>query len=285
MNKKLVMGLATVGMAFALTITGFSYSKKVDSNACKTDPWIQQECDLIMEKDVYYYNGQRVEPEYKLMHGDKELVNGVDYYAELFHNDKAGTAQLKLQGQGDYVGTIQEEFTIKDLGEKDRGRISFSKACTAELVGQDFYYDGVNPACPEVVVKYGNEVLKQGVDYTLRYVYSDSYSWAYAEMWGAGRFYGRMDVDYFVKKPNAGNANKVSMAICDVKIERKCMAYTGSEVKAKVIVTDKGSNKQLTEGVDYTLKYSKNVKQGVAKVKVEGIGEYKGSKKVEFVIR
>ena len=41
---------------------------------------------------------------------DKELKNGVDYYAKLEFNDRAGKAILKLQGQGDYVGSIRQDF-------------------------------------------------------------------------------------------------------------------------------------------------------------------------------
>jgi hypothetical protein len=285
MNKKFIIGLVTVGMAFAMTFTGAVCAQKTKSNACEMKPSIMEECDLVMEKELYYYEGNRVEPQYKLMHGDKELVNGVDYYAEIYRNDGAGTAKLKLQGQGDYVGTIHQEFIIKDLNATENKKISFSNACTAELVGQDFYYDGFTPVSPEVVVKYGEEVLKKDVDYTLRYVHNEAYGGAYAELWGAGRFYGRIDVDFLVKKPNAGRVNKVNMALCDIKVEKKCYEYTGQEIKAKVIVTDKGSNKELTEGVDYTVSYSKNVKQGTAKVKVTGIGEYKGSIKEKFVIR
>ena len=165
MNKKFIIGLATVGMAFAMTFTGAICAQKTNSNACEMKPSIMEECDLVMEKELYYYEGNRVEPQYKLMHGDKELVNGLDYYAEIYHNDGAGTA---------------------------------------ELVGQDFYYDGVTPASTEVVVKYGEEVLKKDVDYTLSYVHNEAYGGAYAILWGIGRFYGRIDVDFLVKKPNAG---------------------------------------------------------------------------------
>ena len=92
-------------------------------------------------------------------------------------------------------------------------------------------------------------------------------------------------MNYLIKKQNPGLTHRVSLDIVDIKVEKKCMAYTGSEVESKVIVMDKGSNKQLTEGVDYTVEYSSNVKKGTAKAKVTGIGEYRGSKTVKFVIR
>ena len=54
MNKKLVMGLAAVGFAFAVTVTGYSMYQKSESNACLSKPSIMNECDLIMEQDLYY---------------------------------------------------------------------------------------------------------------------------------------------------------------------------------------------------------------------------------------
>ncbi len=286
MNKKLLMGLATVGMVFALVVTAIVTSQKLDSKACQRKPSLTHDCDLIMEKNIYYFEGQRIEPEYKVMYMDKELKNGIDYYAKLEFNDRAGTATLKLQGQGDYVDSIRQDFIIKDLNATNKnGTIDFEKACTAELVGQDFYYDGKKSVCPEILVKYGNTVLQQNKDYTCRYVYNNSYGWAKCEVSGIGKFNGSIYVKYYIKKPNAGKSNKVDILNCEPKMEKKCHAYTGNAIKAKVIVTDEGSNKQLKENVDFKVSYSNNTKPGTAKVKITGIGEYTGSRKINFTIK
>ena len=79
--------------------------------------------------------------------------------------------------------------------------------------------------------------------------------------------------------------NKVTITNCESKMEKKCHAYTGKAIKAKVIVTDKGSNKQLKENVDFKVSYSNNTKRGTAKAKIIGIGEYTSSKTITFTIR
>ena len=285
MKKKLIMGLATVGLAFALTITGIVVNNQIQSKACTNNIWLNNECKIVMEQDTYYLEGERVAPKFKVIHGTEELINGVDYYVELSRNESAGTGEIKIQGQGNYVGNLYKKFTIKDLNAKKKQKISFPDACVATLVGTDFYYDGVNPVCPDVVVKYGNEKLVANKDYTIRYVYNEAYNWAYAEMWGMGRFEGRMDVDYRIKKPNPGSAHKIYINTCEVELENNCYTFNGISVKPKVIVTDLGANKQLVEGVDYTVSYSKNTKVGTGKVTVKGMGEYKGKETLKFAIK
>ena len=58
--------------------------------------------------------------------------------------------------------------------------------------------------------------------------------------------------------------------------------YTGKAVTPNVIV--KHNDVALVEGTDYTLTYTNNIKIGTAKVKVEGIGNYEGTKEVSFKI-
>ncbi len=59
-------------------------------------------------------------------------------------------------------------------------------------------------------------------------------------------------------------------------------AYTGKAVTPNVTV--KHNNVTLVEGTDYTVTYTNNIKIGTAKVKVEGIGIYEGTKELSFKI-
>lgn len=60
-------------------------------------------------------------------------------------------------------------------------------------------------------------------------------------------------------------------------------AYTGSEIKPKIEL--KSNDTILTEGVDYTLEYSNNKEVGTGTIKVNGIGNYTGTKNYNFEIR
>ena len=63
--------------------------------------------------------------------------------------------------------------------------------------------------------------------------------------------------------------------------------YTGNVIEPKPEVTiklSKTETKTLVEGIDYILSWNNNVKIGVAKVTITGIGEYGGTKVVKFTI-
>ncbi len=59
--------------------------------------------------------------------------------------------------------------------------------------------------------------------------------------------------------------------------------YTGTTIKPAVKVTFQG--KQLTKGVDYKLSYINNTKVGKASIRITGLGEFGGSKLVNFNIK
>lgn len=63
----------------------------------------------------------------------------------------------------------------------------------------------------------------------------------------------------------------------------KTADYTGKQVKPKVTLTYQ--EKQLVSGKDYKLTYSNNKKIGTAAIKIDGAGNFKGTKTIEFKIR
>ncbi|MCR5793516.1 MAG: leucine-rich repeat domain-containing protein [Lachnospiraceae bacterium] len=69
-----------------------------------------------------------------------------------------------------------------------------------------------------------------------------------------------------------------------IKMSKKTYAYTGKAIKPIVYVKD--GSAMLTNGVNYTVSYSNNIKRGskTAKVTVKGIGNYKGTKTAKFSI-
>lgn len=76
---------------------------------------------------------------------------------------------------------------------------------------------------------------------------------------------------------------KVKMSECDIQLEATEIPWSGQVITPSVVVTYEG--KTLTINKDYTLKYSDNIDAGPAKVKVKGIGDYRGSRTLAFYIK
>ncbi len=68
-----------------------------------------------------------------------------------------------------------------------------------------------------------------------------------------------------------------------ITLEKTEYTYSGGECTPGVTVTYKGET--LTEGVDYTVTYSKNTDAGKASVQIEGAGGYQGKAQKQFTIR
>lgn len=63
----------------------------------------------------------------------------------------------------------------------------------------------------------------------------------------------------------------------------KTVDYTGKQVKPKVTLSYQGKN--LVLGKDYKAAYSNNKKMGTAVIRINGIGNFKGSRTVKFQIK
>ena len=77
--------------------------------------------------------------------------------------------------------------------------------------------------------------------------------------------------------------NIIQADICTLEVANiENQAYTGSNIMPKVKATYNSIN--LIEGIDYKLSYKNNKKLGTAKVIIQGIGNYTGTKEVYFKI-
>ncbi|MCH5256204.1 MAG: InlB B-repeat-containing protein [Lachnospiraceae bacterium] len=84
-----------------------------------------------------------------------------------------------------------------------------------------------------------------------------------------------------LKSTNPGNDPDSTQGLkIEFKNEDKIYTYTGSAIKPEIIVTNSLNDKVLVEGVDYTVKYSNNVKPSTdskrASITVTGKGIYAG---------
>lgn len=73
-----------------------------------------------------------------------------------------------------------------------------------------------------------------------------------------------------------------SLESAEIKIEEGKITYDGTEKKPKFTVTL--NDIALVENQDYTTKYENNIEVGIGKITITGIGEYNGTKSINFEI-
>ena len=171
--------------------------------------------------------------------------------------------------------------------------------CSIDIVGSDRWltYTG-QPLRPKfsVSIEYNNyipdQILKEGVDYTVEYRNNTDPGEATAIIKGKGKWVGER-TEYFQIEDYNGiyddleDNNNIAISkrfipATSILTKRSPYAYTGKSIKPAITVKDGG--KTLREGIDYTVSYRNNKNVGTAKVTVTGKGAYTGTKTATFKI-
>lgn len=84
-----------------------------------------------------------------------------------------------------------------------------------------------------------------------------------------------------IKKPE--DENKYSLISAEVSGVEKTYQSTGEKITPVPVVYDR-DGKELTDGTDYTVKYSNNLTAGTAAVRIYGAGNYSNAIEVQFTI-
>lgn len=85
-------------------------------------------------------------------------IDSLNYEVSFANNTNAGEATMLIKGTGKfYSGVLEREFSIYNID---------LSACSIKLKDEVFLYDGKEKV-PEVTVKHGGKILKQGIDYEL----------------------------------------------------------------------------------------------------------------------
>lgn len=112
--------------------------------------------------------------------------------------------------------------------------------------------------------------MKEGTDYTVTYANNINAGTAAVKITGKGSFTGNKAVNFTINKADIANAG--------IGLSQTTFEYDGTEKRPAVTVQG------LTEGADYTLSYSNNVEIGSAAAVITGIGNYTGTKTIEYTI-
>lgn len=153
------------------------------------------------------YTGNELTPEVKVSVGDKTLVSGRDYEVSYKDNIEPGTAEVTVEGNGNYHGTVTGTFKIV------KNKKDFTKA---ELSGIAASYDYTGKAItPVPVVKYEGKTLKAGTDYSVTYVNNTKAGTATVKITGKGNYQGEKSATFKIqyKQVTKVTLNKTSATV------------------------------------------------------------------------
>ena len=235
-----------------------------------------------------------------------DLTEGVDYTVTYVNNgriadeDDAKAPYFYLTGKGCYTGNTKLypcKFSIKpaEIG-----------ACATIMAEDVLYKDKNGNFIPSVTVvdNATGKKLAKGTDYESTFLYE--YAGDEEGEWiginttervdaskervkmrititGKGNYKETITDTYEVYPKSINTSSVVVKPIPAQTYTGKAITPT-PEVSLKVKEGNTYKTVPLTEGVDYTVKYSKNVLKGTATVYIYGKGEYGGVKKVTFKI-
>ena len=253
-------------------------------------------CTATVE-GTYVYTGESVSPKLVVKDGDTVLVEGTDYTVTSKTGTNAGPAHVTITGKApNYTGTLTVDYTIAKANLANATIVS--KASDGKNL--DVTYTGYPVDFKTLAlksVKIGNAELDEYSPITKKGEYTVSwdadatevgtYNFTITAVPGNTKVEGEYKGTFkivpatitagFAPKLDAKYANRVVGTVLDSKTTGAY--YTGKAItidsfKTKYVVVD-DSNKVLTEGKDYELRYTNNVEAGIATVEAYGIGNHK----------
>ncbi len=222
-----------------------------------------ENCTIKIDDENCIYDGEEKTPEVSVLYQGHDVPKS-EYTVEYSNNINAGTATAVITGTEGFCGSVTIPFEIAPRR---------SELIEAVLLQSSFEYDGKEHV-PAVSVKSGDKELVEGTDFTVS-VSHDITGIGDKNMIVTylGNYEGKSSLKYSIAPCNIKNA-----AITGIKNK----AYTGSAINQDFNVT--WGDLTLTEGKDYTVKYTDNVNTGQARVTLTGIGSYTGSVSKTFII-
>ena len=210
---------------------------------------------------TFNLNGNTPKPVIKFK--DTTLVEGTDYdiTSYSYNTSVTSNANVKVTGKGNYSGTRTIYFQITACDIND---VTLASIPSVNYTG--------NAAVPEVTLTQNGKTLTKGTHYTLSCTDSQPGT-ATVTITGKGNFTGTRTATFTISKQSA--ANLTVNAISDQQ-------YTGNAITPGITV--KNGSKTLVKDTDYTVTYKNNTEPGTASVTITGIGNYTGTKTVNFTI-
>lgn len=219
---------------------------------------------INLQKEAYEYTGSEIEPSVIVSISGMTLVQNKDYILLFEDNIGRGTARVIVQFIGDFEG-LPDAVRLFSITRAD---ITVSQV--EYVVDNEYSGEAIRP---KVVVKYGDKVLQENVDYTITYNSGTDAGSMFFTIKGKGNYTGSIDCYY----------NIIRRDIAEATVSKdNDMVYTGDELEPKPTLTWNGFT--LQEGVDYEIRYFENVNSGYGTMVIYGMGNFCGTQRVQFRI-
>ena len=208
------------------------------------------------------YNGMAQTPGITVKDGSMILTSGTDYNVVYSNNIKVGTAKVTITCKGNYKGTKYSTFTINS---KDASFLTIVDIA-------DVSYNGMAQT-PAITLKDGENILKNGTDYTISYSDNINAGEATVTVTGKGNYTGTMTATFGISRKSSA-----TITIDDIA----AVGYNGMAQTPDIIVRDGATI--LNSETDYDVTYSNNISVGTAKVTITCKGNYIGTINKTFII-
>ena len=129
---------------------------------------------------------------------------------------------------------------------------------------------------PALKATFKGSALVADRDYTVAYTNNKKVGTASVVIKGKGNFTGERTVSFKIAKGELGDYN--------VRSKRAVYLFNGKAVTPRIFVSAKDGGDVPREGVDYKVTYANNNAVGTGHATVSGMGDYIGSKTVDFAI-
>ena len=166
------------------------------------------------------YTGSEHTPTFSLQYTKENLETSLqetDYVYEYKNNTDAGLAILQVTGEGNYIGTVEFNFTIKT---KDLDLSMFQALDDVTYTGQEIK--------PDIIGEFNSTPLLVNVDYSVVYENNKNAGLASAKITGKGNFTNNEVILTF-------NINKRS--ITELTLSDEDVIYNGSKFNITLTVT------------------------------------------------
>lgn len=223
------------------------------------------------------YTGSAYTPDPVVSVQGRQLQKGSDYTVAWYDNQNAGTAVIRINGCGDYSGSIQKNFRIlpADIGAKATIQV---KNASAGLP------NGYEALCKAVLVTWQGKTLVLDQDYYFMTTY-------YTKGGQATEFTLRFMHNYTGTRRivlgnsgsgstntgssgtgSTGSSTKAPANTLRIRLSKSAVSCTGKAQKPALTVY---AGKKKLSAKNYKVSWKNNKNVGIATVAVRGVGKYK----------
>ena len=136
------------------------------------------------------YTGFEIKPEISVSASGDKLAENVDFGVTYANNINVGSADVTVKGKGDFrMFASRANFTIITK--------SIVNVSIAEIPVQDYTGNAVTPV---ITITDGGKILKEGMDYTVKYSNNTSEGKATVKITGKGNYSGTKNVHFEIEQ-------------------------------------------------------------------------------------